>query len=151
MLTIATALFSWLMTTVGIAGVGPWSHLVPSRMTYGLYWLTKGRSKWSNESRSCVVTSNDAGRYNVTATAVTDISQLIIMLIGLLRTHRERNGLLGHLYVQVSGVVYSVPLMSMAICEIGLGLAVACRRRDSRNSNRSRFLFLAVARGIDGI
>ena len=139
MLTIATALFSWLMTMVGIAGVGPWSHLAPSRMTYGIYWLMKGRAKWSNESRACVVTSNDAGRYNVTATAVTDISQLIIMLIGLLRTHRERNGFAGHLYVQVSGVVYSVPLLLMTICENVLGLGVACRRDDSRNTNRSRF------------
>ena len=120
-------------------------------MIYGINWLTKGRAKWSNESRACIVTSNDAGRYNVTATALTDISQLIIMLIGLLRNHRERNGLIGHLYIQVSGVVYSVPLISMAIYEIGLGLGVACRLRDSRNSNRSRFLFLAVTRGIDGI
>ena len=120
-------------------------------MTYGIYWFTKGRSKWSTESKSCVITSNDAGRYNVTATAVTDISQLIIMLIGLVRTPRERNSFVGHLYVQVSGAVYSVPLLSMTIYEIGLGLAVACRRRDSRNPNRSRFLFLAVALGIDGI
>jgi hypothetical protein len=70
----------------------------------------KGRSKWSNESKACVITNEDDGRYNVTVTAATDIAQLIIMLIGLLRTRRERHGLLGHLYVQVSGVVYYVPL-----------------------------------------
>jgi len=70
----------------------------------------KGRAKWSNELRTCVTTNSDDGRYNVTVTSATDIAQLIIMLIGLLRTRREKIGLLGHLYVQVSGVVYCVPL-----------------------------------------
>jgi len=115
------------------------------------YWSMKGRSKWSNELRACVITNEDDGRYNVTVTPATDIAQLIIMLIGLLRTRREKDGLLGHLYVQVSGVVYCVPLLTMTIYEIGLGLGVACRRDDSRDSNRGRFLFLAVACRINYI
>jgi hypothetical protein len=102
----------------------------------------KGRAKWSNESRACVLTNDDDGRYSVTVTSATDIGQLIIMLIGLLRTGQERNGLLGHLYVQVSGVMYRVPLLTMTIYEIRLGLGVACRRDDSRDSNHGRFLFL---------
>ena len=69
------------------------------------HWPMKGRAKWSNELKACVKTNDDDGRLNVTVTAATDIAQLIIMLIGLLRTRRERHGLLGHLYVQVSGVV----------------------------------------------
>jgi hypothetical protein len=93
----------------------------------------KGRFKWSNKSRACVITNDDHGRYNVTVTTATDIAQLIIMLIGLLRTRGERHGLLGHLYAQVSGVVYCVcvPLLTMTMCKIGLGLGVACRRDDS--------------------
>lgn len=105
----------------------------------------KGRAKWSDELRACVIANDDDGRYSVLVTSVTDIAQLIIMLIGVLRTPRTRNSLLGHLYVQVSGAVYCVPRLTMTIYEIVLGLGVACRRDDSRDSNRGRFLFLAVA------
>ncbi|KAN0118261.1 hypothetical protein V8E52_005522 [Russula decolorans] len=65
-----------------------------------LYGTAVGRAKWSNELRACAITNDDDGRYTVTVTLATDIGQLIIMLIGLLRTPRARNGLLGHLYVQ---------------------------------------------------
>jgi len=98
----------------------------------------KGRSKWLNGSRTCAISDTDKGRYNITVTTATDIAQLIIMLIGLWRTCRERHGLIGHLYVQVSVVVFCVPLLTMTICEIGLGLGVACRRDDSRDSIRGR-------------
>jgi hypothetical protein len=44
-------------------------------------------------------------RRNFIVTAVTDVAQLIIMLIGLLRSRREKRGFLRYLYVQVGVVI----------------------------------------------
>ncbi len=103
----------------------------------------KIHTKWSNVYRACVPQNSNQGRYSVTVTAATDIAQLVIMLIGLLRTRRERRGLLRYLYVQVSGLVFFIPLLTMAVLEIGLGLDVACRGNDIRGSNCGMVRFLA--------
>ena len=103
----------------------------------------KIRGKWSDESNSCALSNTDAGRYTVIVVTVTDVVQLIIMLVGLMRNRRETSGLLRHLYVQVSGTVYCL-VLTMTIYEIGLGLGVACRCNDIRGSIPGRFLFLAV-------
>ena len=47
-------------------------------------------------------------RYNIIMTTVTDVAQLIIMLIGLLRIRREKRGFYRYLYIQVGGVVFRV-------------------------------------------
>jgi hypothetical protein len=73
----------------------------------------KMRSKWSNDLRRCITTSAIQGRYNITVTTVTDIAQLIIMLIGLVRSRREKAGFLRYLWLQVGGVVFRVPLFTM--------------------------------------
>jgi hypothetical protein len=78
----------------------------------------KLRSKWSNVSRTCTREHTLEGRYNITVTTVTDITQLIIMLIGLLRSHREKRGLLRYLYIQVGGVVFRVPLLTMTMLKL---------------------------------
>ena len=44
-------------------------------------------------------------------TTVTDVAQLIIMLIGLLRIRREKRGFYRYLYIQVGGVVFRVPVI----------------------------------------
>ncbi len=103
----------------------------------------KIHTKWSNVYRACVPQNSNQGRYSVTVTAATDIVQLVIMLIGLLRTRRERRGLLHYLYVQVSGLVLFIPLLTMAVLKIGLGLDVACRGNDIRDSNCGMVRFLA--------
>ena len=100
-----------------------------------LYWPMKIRSKWSNVSRACTTPSSNAEQYNLIALAATDIAQLVIMSIGLLRTRRERRGLLRYLYIQVGGLVFFIPLLRMTVLEIGLGLDVACRGDDDRDSN----------------
>lgn len=81
-----------------------------------LYCIAMGRAKWSNESRACFSPNDEYGRTSVTVTTITDIAQLIIMLIGLLRTgtRGERQGLLGHLYVQgllwlVAAIIVETP------------------------------------------
>ncbi len=99
------------------------------------------RSKWSNDSGTCVSPNNgDDGVSGVAVATVNDISQLVIMLIGLLRLHRKRRGLIGYLYVQV-GVLCCAPLLALTMFEIGLGLGVACRRDDRRDSDHGRFWF----------
>ena len=50
-------------------------------------------------------------RYNIIMTTVTDVAQLIIMLIGLLRIRREKCGFYRYLYIQVGGVVFRVPVI----------------------------------------
>jgi hypothetical protein len=95
----------------------------------------KIHTKWSNVSRACVAQNSNQGRYSVTVTAATDIAQLVIMLIGLLRTCPEGRGLLRYLYVQAGGLVFFILLMTITVLEIGLGLVVACRGDDNRDSN----------------
>ena len=72
----------------------------------------KLHSEWSNVLKHCILEDTYHGRYNVTVTTVTDVAQLIIMLIGLLRSRREKRGFLHYLYIQVGRVpvVFRVPL-----------------------------------------
>jgi hypothetical protein len=59
-------------------------------------------------------------RRKITVTAVTDLAQLIIMLIGLLRSpsRREKRGFLRYVYIQVGGMVFRVPLLTMATMKL---------------------------------
>ena len=57
-------------------------------------------------------------RYNIIMTTVTDVAQLIIMLIGLLRIRREKRGFYRYLYIQVGGVVFRVPVIDNDLLEL---------------------------------
>lgn len=57
-------------------------------------------------------------RYNIIMTTVTDVAQLIIMLIGLLRIRREKRGFYRYLYIQVGGVVFRVPVIDNGPLEL---------------------------------
>ena len=64
-------------------------------------------------------------RYNITVSLATDLRQLIIMLIGLLRSRREwaeeAGGFIRYLYVQVGRVVIRVPRpLTMTMMETAL-------------------------------
>ena len=92
----------------------------------------KMRSKWSNVSKTCVRENSDQLRYTITVTTVTDVTQLVIMLVGLLRSCKgNQHGLLSYLYIQVGGVVFRVSPLTMAT---GLGLGMA-RHRDDRGDS----------------
>ena len=82
------------------------------------YWQMKARAKWSNVARTCISDNTSQIRYNITVTAVTDVAQLFIMWIGLLRCRREKRGLLRYLYIQVGGVVFPVPLLAMTMLKL---------------------------------
>jgi hypothetical protein len=100
----------------------------------------KLRSKWSNVFRTCILENNLQARYSITVTTVADITQLIIMLIGLLSSRREKCGLLRYLCLQVGGVEFRVLLLTMTmLTEIGPGLDMACRRDVSGDPMRGRF------------
>jgi hypothetical protein len=78
----------------------------------------KFRSKWSNDLKRCILENSYQGRYNITVTMVTDIAQLIIMLIGLLRSRQEKHGFHRYLYIQVGGVVFRVPLLTISMLKL---------------------------------
>ena len=61
----------------------------------------KLHAEWSNVSGTCAPADITQGRYNIIATTMNDLGQLVIMLIGLLRIRRENYGLLRYLYIQV--------------------------------------------------
>jgi len=64
------------------------------------YGITKVRSIWSPASGSCVLENTFQSRDNITVTVATDLAQLIIMVVGLLRSPRAK-GIARHLYNQV--------------------------------------------------
>lgn len=99
----------------------------------------KMRAEWSNTSRNCTLGNTTSGRYNIVATTVNDVAQLIIMLIGLLRTRREKHGFLRYLYIQVGGVAFRFLAIDHDHAEIGQGPGMACCRDDSRDPVRSKF------------
>lgn len=66
-----------------------------------LFRQTKVRSAWSASARGCALENTFQSRDNITVTVVTDIAQLILMLVGLLRSRQTKHGLFRHLYMQV--------------------------------------------------
>jgi hypothetical protein len=77
----------------------------------------KGRSVWSNLASKCVFDNSSQTQYNITATAVIDVAQLVIMMAGLLRSRQEKHGFFRYLYIQV-GVMFCVPLSTMAMLKL---------------------------------
>ncbi|KAH9990347.1 hypothetical protein BJV77DRAFT_621876 [Russula vinacea] len=72
-----------------------------------LYGAVMLRSKWSNVSNACTLENPILLRYNMTVTTVTDVAQLIIMLIGLLRSlPKNHRGLLR--YVCIQGLIWLI-------------------------------------------
>ncbi|KAH9031888.1 hypothetical protein EDB85DRAFT_1957770 [Lactarius pseudohatsudake] len=70
-----------------------------------LYGLTI-RSTWSPSAHECLLENTFQSRDNITVTVATDFGQLIIMLVGLLRSRQTKYGMFRHLYVQ--GLIWLV-------------------------------------------
>ena len=74
---------------------------------YGLhdwYLYVKFRSKWSTVTGTCISLNPPHFRViqaTVTVSICRDFTQLIIMLVGLLRLRRNRKGIVRYLYIQV--------------------------------------------------
>ncbi|KAH9056778.1 hypothetical protein EDB87DRAFT_1634889 [Lactarius vividus] len=71
-----------------------------------LFGIVKVHSPWSPSERRCLLENTSDGRDNVAVTVATDIAQLIIMLVGLLRSRRTKYGMFRQLYVQ--GLIWFV-------------------------------------------
>ncbi|KAN0141959.1 hypothetical protein V8E53_000421 [Lactarius tabidus] len=65
-----------------------------------LYGIVTVRSAWSASARECAIENTFQSRDNITVTVATDVAQLILMLVGLLRSRQTKHGLFRHLYVQ---------------------------------------------------
>ncbi|KAI0299052.1 hypothetical protein B0F90DRAFT_1818371 [Multifurca ochricompacta] len=87
-----------------------WSHSRLVRaLTMGM-WLTNvgflfygvitTRSAWSEASGGCLLENTFQSRDNITVTVGTDFAQLILMLVGLLRSRQTKYGMFRHLYMQ---------------------------------------------------
>jgi hypothetical protein len=64
----------------------------------------------------------------------SDIMLLIVMLVGLLRTRQTNSGITRHLYIQVCGAMFCLPVIEMNVLKLGLGPNVACRSNHSGDS-----------------
>ncbi|KAH9170728.1 hypothetical protein EDB89DRAFT_1250978 [Lactarius sanguifluus] len=71
-----------------------------------LYGLVRIRSAWSPSAHECLVENTFQNRNNITVTVATDFAQLIIMLVGLMRSQQTKYGMFRHLYVQ--GLIWLV-------------------------------------------
>lgn len=102
----------------------------------------KVRSIWSTASGSCVPENSQntfQSRDNIIVTVSTDLAQLIIMLVGLLRFPRRKGSIARHLYNQVGRADVPSPVIESDHLEIGLGLDMACRCNGSGDSQCGRF------------
>lgn len=109
-LILAYTSFACASALIALRVVAIWRHnYVVTGLTIGM-WLTNVgfllygiitvRSSWSPELHGCALENTFQSRDNITVTVATDFAQLIIMLIGLLRSRQTKYGIFKHLYVQ---------------------------------------------------
>jgi len=75
------------ISSLGTIGIAVWGYnyfitavtvgLCTTNIGFLIYGSVVVRSKWSDESRSCIIHNSDPGWYNVIVTTATDIRQLI--------------------------------------------------------------------------
>ncbi|KAH9069416.1 hypothetical protein EDB83DRAFT_2674431 [Lactarius deliciosus] len=83
----------------------------------------KDHSSWSPIVDKCLLEDTFHARDNVAVTVATDIAQLIIMLVGLLRSRNTKYGIFRHLYVQGSIWLLAVTIGELpAVIFINLNL-----------------------------
>jgi len=64
------------------------------------------RSTWSTEVSTCLLENTYQSRDNITVTVSTDITLLILMLVGLLHSRQSNFGIVRYLWVQVGGATF---------------------------------------------
>ncbi|KAH9162277.1 hypothetical protein EDB89DRAFT_653257 [Lactarius sanguifluus] len=74
-----------------------------------LFAIVTVHSPWSPSASRCILENTFHGRDNVTVIVASDITQLIIMLVGLLRSRQTKYGMFRHLYVQ--GLIWLVAVI----------------------------------------
>lgn len=92
-----------------------------------LYGLTV-RATWSPSAHECLLENTFQNRDNITVTVATDFAQLIIMLVGLLRSRQTKYGMFRHLYVQ--GLIW---LVAATIGELPAAIFINLNLNDPLN------------------
>jgi len=67
------------------------------------------RSTWSTAESTCLLENTYQSRDNITVTVATDITLLILMLVGLLHSRQRNFGIVRYLWVQVGGAMFRRP------------------------------------------
>ncbi|KAI9461944.1 hypothetical protein BJY52DRAFT_1185290 [Lactarius psammicola] len=93
-----------------------------------LYGIIMVRSSWSPVARGCVLENTFKSRDNITVTVATDVAQLVIMLVGLLRSRQTKYGMFRHLYVQ--GLIW---LVAATIGEVPSAVFINLNLNDAWN------------------
>ncbi|KAH9024117.1 hypothetical protein EDB84DRAFT_446754 [Lactarius hengduanensis] len=86
------------------------------------------RSPWSPSAGRCLLKNTFRGRDNIALTVATDIAQLIIMLVGLLRSRKTKYGMFRYLYVQ--GLIW---LVAVTIGELPAAIFINLNLNDPWN------------------
>ncbi|KAH9056444.1 hypothetical protein EDB87DRAFT_1636985 [Lactarius vividus] len=98
--------FACASALISLRVVAIWGrNYLVTGLTVGM-WLTNAHSTWSPSARVCLIENTFHSRDNITVTVATDFAQLIIMLVGLLRSRQTNYGMFRHLYVQ--GLIWLV-------------------------------------------
>ncbi|KAH8978712.1 hypothetical protein EDB92DRAFT_1908333 [Lactarius akahatsu] len=128
------------LITLRVVAIWGRNYLVVG-LTIGL-WLTnlgfllfgivmvclEDRSPWSPIAGRCILENTVHARDNVAMTVATDIAQLIIMLVGLLRSRNTKYGMFRHLYVQ--GLIW---LVAVTIGELPAVIFISLNLNDPWN------------------
>ncbi|KAH9062646.1 hypothetical protein EDB83DRAFT_2520140 [Lactarius deliciosus] len=101
-----------------------------------LYGLVTIHSTWSPSAHECRLENTFQNRDIVTVPVATDFAQLIIMLVGLLRSRQTKNGMFRHLYVQ--GLIW---LVAATIGELPAAIFINLNLNDPWNM---MFQYLAL-------
>ncbi|KAI0270600.1 hypothetical protein BC834DRAFT_967354 [Gloeopeniophorella convolvens] len=109
-LILAYVSFGCASALIALRVVAIWHHnRVVMALTSGM-WLTNigfliygvatVRAVWSPDPAGCVIENTFQARDNITVTVSTDLAQLTLMLVGLLRSRQTNHGIFRYLYVQ---------------------------------------------------
>ncbi|KAI0291559.1 hypothetical protein BC826DRAFT_475921 [Russula brevipes] len=104
-----------------------------------LYGITKVCSIWSPASGSCVLENTFRSRDNITVTVATDLAQLIIMVVGLLRSPRRKGSIARHLYNQ--GLIW---LAAAMVAEVPSAVFINLNLNDAWNVMFQDFSFFVM-------
>ncbi|KAH9990371.1 hypothetical protein BJV77DRAFT_623046 [Russula vinacea] len=136
-----------LLITIRVVAI--WSHnhfvmavtiaMCVTNIGFLIYGIATIRCKWSNVSKTCILENSFQGRYNIPVTMATDVAQLIIMLIGLLRSRREKRGFLRYLYIQ--GFIW---LVAATLAETPSAVFIELNLNDPMNMMFQTFSFYTM-------
>jgi len=110
-----------------------------TNMGFLIYGIATVRSTWSTEVATCLLGNTYQSRDNITVTVATDITLLILMLLGLLRSRQRNFGIVRYLWVQ--GLIW---LIAATIAEIPAVVFINLNLNDVWNLMFQEFAFYTM-------